>query len=81
MSHLFEPLLDRGERRDQATHMKGDASSQGTRDPLIEAYKGGIDLTLIRENLKLSFERRLEKLHRLQLLARELKAAGRSLRP
>ena len=60
--------------------MKSDLSSRVTKDPLIEAYKRGIDRTLIRGNLKLGLERRLEKLHRLQLLARELRAAGRRLR-
>ncbi len=60
--------------------MKNDGSSQVVRDPLIEAYKRDVDRTLIRENLKLSLERRLEKLHRLRLLARELRSAGRRLR-
>ena len=31
-------------------------------DPVIEAYKAGIDRTLFRENLKLSVEERLLKL-------------------
>jgi hypothetical protein len=47
------------------------------KDPVIEAYKKDIDRTLIRENLKLTYEQRLMKLHRLQLLAAELRRAGK----
>ena len=47
------------------------------KDPVIEAYKKDVDRTLIRENLKLTPEERLMKLHRLQLFARELRRAGR----
>jgi hypothetical protein len=32
-------------------------------DPVIEAYKKDIDRTLLRENLKLSPEERLRKMH------------------
>ena len=46
-------------------------------DPVIEAYKSGIDRTLIRENLKLTPEERLLQLMRLQEFAEELRAAGR----
>lgn len=60
--------------------MKTGHESTPAKDPLIEAYKRDIDRTLIRENLKLTPEQRLEKLHRLQLLAREVRAAGRRLR-
>lgn len=46
-------------------------------DPVIEAYKRDVDRTLIRENLRLSVEERLEKLMRLQEFAEELRRAGR----
>ncbi|MGI8783657.1 MAG: hypothetical protein ACR2L2_08430 [Acidobacteriota bacterium] len=49
-------------------------------DPVIEAYKKGIDRTLIRENLKLSVEERILKLAKLQLLAEEMRRAGRKAR-
>jgi hypothetical protein len=39
---------------------------------VIEAYKAGIDQTLIAENLKLSHEERLLKLMQLQRFADEL---------
>jgi hypothetical protein len=48
-------------------------------DPVIEAYKKGVDRTLIRENLKLTPTERLEKLMRLQEFAEELRRAGREL--
>ncbi|MCU1266900.1 MAG: isochorismatase hydrolase [Acidobacteria bacterium] len=46
-------------------------------DPVIEAYKDGIDLTLIRRNLALSVDERFEQLMSLQQLAEELRAAGK----
>jgi len=44
--------------------------------PVIEAYKKDVDRTLIRENLKLSHELRLQNLMRLQQFAQELHKAG-----
>jgi hypothetical protein len=41
-------------------------------DPVIEAYKKDIDRTLIRENLRLTPEERLDNLIRLQRFAQEL---------
>ena len=49
-------------------------------DPVIEAYKKDVDLTLLRENLKLTVEERFLKLMRLQEFAEELRKAGRQLR-
>ena len=46
-------------------------------DPVIEAYKKDVDRTLIRENLKLTPEQRLDKLMQLQEFAEELRRAGR----
>jgi hypothetical protein len=45
-------------------------------DPVIEAYKKDVDRTLIRENLRLSVEARLERLMQLQRFAEELRRAG-----
>lgn len=50
-------------------------------DPVVEAYKRDVDRTLIRENLRLSVEERLEKLMRLQEFAEELRRAGREQEP
>ena len=49
-------------------------------DSLIEAYKKGIDVTLIRENLRLTVDQRFEQLMRMQEFAEELQRAGRKAR-
>lgn len=51
------------------------------RDPVIEAYKKDVDRTLIRENLKLTVEQRLENLMRFQEFAEELRRAGKRALP
>lgn len=50
------------------------------RDPVVEAYKKGVDRTLIRENLKLSVEDRFRRAMELQKFADELRRAGREAR-
>ena len=52
----------------------------GTPDPAVDAYKPGIDRTLIRENLKRSPEERVRALQQLQAFAEELRRAGKVLR-
>jgi hypothetical protein len=54
--------------------------SQATTDPVIEAYKSGIDVTLIRENLRRTPEERLLALEQLQRFAEELRRGGREMR-
>ena len=49
-------------------------------DPVIEAYKKDVDLTLLRRNLGLTVEERLLQLMELQRFADELRAAGRRAR-
>ena len=44
-------------------------------DPVIEAYKKDVDRTLIRENLKLTFEERLSNLEALEEFAVEIRRA------
>jgi hypothetical protein len=46
-------------------------------DPVIEAYKSGVDRTLLRENLKLTPEQRIEKLEDFLRLTAALREAGR----
>ena len=46
-------------------------------DPVIEAYKKDVDRTLIRENLKLTPQQRIENLMALQRFAEELRESGR----
>jgi hypothetical protein len=50
------------------------------RDPIIDAYKRDVDRTLIRANLKLSVQERLENLMKLQQFAEELRKAGKKPR-
>ena len=45
-------------------------------DPVIEAYKKDVDRTLIRKNLKLSYEERLQNAMQLQKFADELRRSG-----
>jgi hypothetical protein len=49
-------------------------------DPIMELYKKDVDMTLIRENMKLTPEERARKLMELQRVATELRRAGREAR-
>ena len=49
-------------------------------DPVIDAYQKGIDVTLIRENLRLTVDQRFQQLMKLQEFAEELRRAGRKAR-
>jgi hypothetical protein len=49
-------------------------------DPVIEAYKKHIDITLIRENLRLTVGQRFQQLMKLQQFAEDLRRAGRKAR-
>lgn len=46
-------------------------------DPVIDAYKKDVDMSLIRRNLKLTVEERLDQLAKLQQFAEDLREAGR----
>jgi len=56
------------------------AESQSGIDPVIEAYKKDIDVTLIRENLRLTVDQRFQQLMKLQQFADDLRRAGRKAR-
>ena len=49
-------------------------------DPVIEEYKKHVDRTLIRENLKLTPQQRLERLEALVRGIEEMNRAGREAR-
>lgn len=49
-------------------------------DPVIEAYKAGVDRTLLRESLKKTPQERLEELQSLYDFSQELRRSGRRLR-
>ena len=50
------------------------------RDPVVEAYKKGIDRTLLRANLKLTVTERFRRAMEHARFADELHRAGRELR-
>jgi hypothetical protein len=52
-----------------------------TPNAVIDSYKKDVDLTLIRENLKLTPEQRLQKHEQLRQFAEELQKAGRAAMP
>ncbi len=45
-------------------------------DPVVEEYKKDVDRTLLRENLKLTVEQRIQKFEALMKYIDELRAAG-----
>lgn len=46
-------------------------------DAVIEAYKKDVDVTLIRENLRLTVDQRFQQLMKLQQFAEDLRRAGK----
>ncbi|MEX2561110.1 MAG: hypothetical protein WD403_14400 [Pirellulales bacterium] len=46
-------------------------------DPVVEHYKQFVDVSLLRENLKLTLEQRLQKLEDFTNFLEELRQAGR----
>ncbi len=48
-------------------------------DPVVEAYNGDVDRSLLRANLRLSVEQRIVRLQRLYEFAAELRRAGREV--
>lgn len=53
------------------------ARPTGWRDPVVEAYKPGVDRTLLRHNLRLTVEQRLEQLEQLVQDCAEIRRAGK----
>jgi hypothetical protein len=49
-------------------------------DPVIEAYKPGIDRTILRENLKLTITERIDNLQSLMKSIAEMQEMGRRAR-
>lgn len=58
--------------------MSSDTQSEAARrkDPVVEAFRADVDVTLLEENLRLSVEERFLKLMELQRFANELRTAG-----
>jgi hypothetical protein len=55
-------------------------AEQDWKDPVIEAYKRDVDVTLLRKNLRLTPEERILAAMELQKLADEVRRAGREAR-
>ena len=60
--------------------MSGLVPSDLERDPVVEAYKAGVDRTLIRERLARTPAQRADDLVALACFAEELREAGASAR-
>jgi hypothetical protein len=60
--------------------MSEDQNKKSSMDAVIEAYKKDVDMTLIRENLKLTVEERLIKLQNFVEFLDEMRKAGRTMR-
>jgi hypothetical protein len=54
--------------------------AQPYRDPVVEDYMAGVDRTLLRENLKLSFEQRALKHQKALQTVLELRRAGKTMK-
>jgi hypothetical protein len=50
------------------------------RDPVVEALVRDVDMSLIRRNLKMTPQQRVEQLMEMQRFAAELRKAGRKVR-
>jgi len=50
-------------------------------DPVVELYMRDVDRTLLRRNLALTAQERLEQLQQLARFADELRRAGKTARP
>jgi hypothetical protein len=55
----------------------GDEDEDG--DPLVEALVRDVDMSLIRRNLKMTPQQRVEQLMEMQRFAAELRQAGRKV--
>ncbi|MBX3172705.1 MAG: hypothetical protein KF760_35230 [Candidatus Eremiobacteraeota bacterium] len=49
-------------------------------DPVIETYKRDVDITLVKQSLRLTLQQRVDRLIALQKAAHEFREAGRRLR-
>lgn len=58
----------------------GDDEAEDGRDPLIEALVADVDMSLVRRNLALTPQERLDQLAEMQRFAEELTEAGRKAR-
>ena len=55
---------------------QSEATRSQRSDPVVEAFRRDVDVTLLEENLRLTVEERFLKLIELQRFASELRSAG-----
>ncbi len=67
-------------RRTKIDVIRSAVHSFGTLSPEVDVYRDGVDRTLLRENLKLTAQERMEKHQRARRTAEELRRAGRRMR-
>jgi hypothetical protein len=60
--------------------VKPDPEPPADLDPVVRAYWDGVDVTLLRENLKFSLEERIRRHASLQRFAAEMRRAGEEFR-
>lgn len=75
----LEQLVEAAGFRVRAT-LRDRNESGRRRDPVVEAYRRGLDLTLLRRNLRRSPEERIVAAMELQRVAEEVRRAGREAR-
>ena len=49
-------------------------------DPVVQAYKNDVDVTLLRENLKLTVEQRIDRLQDFANFIEEIRGSARQCR-
>ena len=76
----MEARTSSGRSDDAGSIVPSVSPAPGWVDPVVEAYKAGVDRTLIRENLKLTHEQRIENLQSLHDFSDELRRAGSMIR-
>jgi hypothetical protein len=60
--------------------MKSQAKKQRYIDPVVECYKKDVDRTIIRENLKLTVQQRVDRFMEFMRFAEQLRKAGEQAR-
>lgn len=61
---------------DEVARASWDWSQGPPPDPVIEAYKKDVDRTLLRENLKLTMEQRMEKFESFMAFVEEIRGSA-----
>ena len=74
-------MISAGPRRADRARYTGHMAGGRLADPLIDAFKKDVDRTLLRENLRLTPEQRIQKLQDFVAFIARMQEAGRRARP